>query len=122
MRLLLALALLPLPLAAQETDCANAMTQTDMNICADRDMQEADNALNAAYGTAMDRMRGAGEGGVEALRKAQRSWITFRDQACAAEGWLHEGGSMQPMVVAGCKTRLTQDRTLDLARFATEGN
>lgn len=117
MRLILALLLLPLPLAAQEADCANAVTQAQMTQCAAQDLGAADDALNAAFGKAMNRM-GSMDGGEDVLRRAQRAWIAFRDAACAAEGLPYAGGSMQGMVVVNCKTRLTDARTVDLDALA----
>ncbi|MFN3724072.1 MAG: lysozyme inhibitor LprI family protein [Paracoccaceae bacterium] len=110
---------------AQTTDCANAMTQQDMNACAAQDLVAADRDLNAAYGQArafmkrldaglIDRQRGA----EVALRDAQRAWITFRDNACAAEGFQMRGGSAEPLLVLGCKARLTKARADDLWSLA----
>ena len=48
------------------------------------------------------------------LRDGQRAWITFRDAACAAEGYLMHGGSAEPMVIYGCYARLTETRAADL--------
>ncbi|MDH2328408.1 lysozyme inhibitor LprI family protein [Cereibacter sp. SYSU M97828] len=116
-RILALTLLLPLPLAAQEADCANAVTQAQMTQCAAQELGAADDALNAAFGKAMTRMGGV-DGGEDALRRAQRAWISFRDTACAAEGLRYAGGSMQGMVVVNCKTRLTDVRTADLRALA----
>lgn len=120
-------ALLPLPLAAQELDCANAATQSAMNICAAQDLTAADEALNAAWTDAMARaktvdagMPEADRGAADALRAAQRAWITVRDSGCEAEAWTYSGGTMQPMVVANCKTRVTGARTAELRAFADQ--
>jgi uncharacterized protein YecT (DUF1311 family) len=51
------------------------------------------------------------------LRNAQRSWITYRDQACEAESTMARGGSMQPMIALFCLERLTRTRTEDLRLF-----
>ena len=53
-------------------------------------------------------------GAEDALRQAQRDWIKFRDGACKAEGFLFRGGTMEPLIIATCLTRLTQRRTSDL--------
>jgi len=112
----------PLGVTAQMMDCDAALSQADMTHCAVQDFQSADADLNAAYKTARDGMRRidaglpASERGAEmALRDAQRAWISFRDQACKAEGYLMHGGSAEPMVVYGCMARLTQQRATDLA-------
>ena len=110
---------------SQSPDCNNAMTQQVMNACAARDFSTADSDLNAAYAQARGVMRRidatlpANQRGAEvALRDAQRAWVTFRDNACAAEGFQMRGGSAEPLVVLGCKARLTQARAADLWALA----
>jgi len=102
-----------------QIDCAAAQTKTDLNACAKMDFDEADSNLNDAYKAAVAKMqemdKAATDTGAEAaLRDAQRSWVTFRDQACTSEGWTVHGGSMEPMVVLECKARLSGTRADDL--------
>lgn len=115
------LALLASPAAAQPIDCANALAQQDLNACARADWEAADADLNAAYKHAIvlleswdARLPAAERGGVAALRNAQRAWITFRDNACAAEGFAMKGGSAEPLVIYGCMRVLTQERAAHL--------
>ena len=117
----LVLACLSLPAAAQEIDCANAMAQMELNQCAYDDWEAADAELNDAYQEAMALLRdwdanlpADEQGGAEALLAAQRAWITFRDQACAAEGYAMKGGSAGPLLVYGCMRVLTEERTAHL--------
>lgn len=115
-----------------EVDCSNAVTQMDMNICADRDYQEADTALNAAYKKALaatramdDELKDMGEnyvGAVEALKRAQRSWIGYRDGQCELAGFEARGGSMEPMLVSGCLADLTRKRTDELKSVYQQQN
>ena len=112
-------------LHAQEVDCSMAETQQDMNICAEQDWQLADDELNLAYAKAMILMRNIDadlpaedQGAVQNLRNAQRSWVTFRDAACAAEAYMMHGGSAEPLLLFGCMARLTAVRTLDLEQMA----
>ena len=106
---------------AQEIDCANAMTQMDMNQCAYDDWTAADEELNLAYGEVMGLLTQWDadlptdeQGGADALREAQRAWITFRDKACEAEGYAMKGGSAEPLLVYGCMRQLTEERTAHL--------
>lgn len=115
------LILLAAPSVAQEIDCATAMAQQDLNHCAHADWQVADADLNQAYAAAMDLMRQWDEGlpaeeqgGAAALKEAQRAWITFRDKACAAEGYAMKGGSAEPLLVYGCMARVTEERASHL--------
>jgi uncharacterized protein YecT (DUF1311 family) len=117
-RPLLALACLAFPATAQEVDCANAMAQMDLNQCAYEEWESADVELNDAYKRAMALLQGWDEdlpedekGGADALKEAQRAWITFRDKACEAEGYAMKGGSAEPLLVYGCMRVLTEERT-----------
>lgn len=113
---------LPAAAAAQDkVDCDNAMTQTEMNLCAEQDYRAADAELNAVYRKAMAAMKQIDgdldqdlKGAVDALRDAQRAWVPYRNKACAAEGYLARGGTMEPMLVSGCLERLTRQRIGDL--------
>ena len=105
-------------------DCANAQTQYDMNQCAYMDFEKADRELNAVYKEALKSEaevdKQAAEmgpnyvGAVKALRKAQRAWIDYRDGHCDGVGYEAVGGSMQPMLISGCKAQLTMNRTKEL--------
>lgn len=121
--------------AAQESasvDCSNAATQAELNTCASNDYEAADQALNKAYQAAMQRMRQADEeaaatgpdsvGAVEALKKAQRGWIAYRDGHCEAEGFAMRGGSAEPMLVNGCKAELSRTRARELDALLSESN
>jgi len=118
-----AVALASAPAAAQDVDCDNPQTQTEMTICAGQDYQKADTELNAVWTKAIaiaresDNLGDAGDGRPgyeETLRKAERAWIAFRDANCDYEGFSARGGSMEPMLVNQCLARLTRDRTRQL--------
>jgi uncharacterized protein YecT (DUF1311 family) len=67
---------------------------------------------------AADKDLDAGEKGAEkALLKAQRAWIDYRDGQCEAEGFQARGGTMEPMLVAGCIANLTDQRTKELKQL-----
>lgn len=122
---ILAAALLAAPAMAQDTNCENPQSQQDMNYCAHQDWKAADARLNVAYKKARAAMRRSDQnapaslvGAEVALRDAQRAWIAFRDKACEAEGWLFRGGTMEPLIVSSCMTKLTEQRTADLELLA----
>ncbi|MCY1237257.1 Lysozyme inhibitor LprI [compost metagenome] len=114
------------PALAQEDDinCADAMTQADMNICSHRDYEAADTELNTVYKQTVVAMRAKDKelgdisadyvGAEEALKKAQRAWIGYRDGQCELAGFEARGGSMEPMLVSGCLAQLTTTRTEEL--------
>ena len=63
----------------------------------------------------------AEQGAATGLRDGQRAWITYRDAACATEGYLSHGGSIEPMVVAYCLARLTKARAADVWMLSQKG-
>jgi len=111
----------PASLAAQEPDCRDPQTQAAMNICARRDHEAADRALNRVYRdlrTALqerDRELGPRLGGIEAaLVAGQRGRIAYRDGHCTVAGAEARGGTMEPLLVTTCKAELTRHRTREL--------
>lgn len=120
-------ALAAAPALAQDADCANAEVQVEMTYCAEQHWLAADADLNVAYGAARKLLQGidadleaSQRGAADYLRDGQRAWVTFRDATCAAEGYSMHGGSAEPMVIYGCRARLTEQRTADLEAMAEE--
>lgn len=115
-------------LAGAETpNCAEPITQADMTQCAWRDFKVADTALNAQWKVTLDAMKQADRvtsmqdgrpGYAAALLKAQRAWLVFRDAQCLSEGYEARGGSMESMLVGGCRAELTRQRTAQLKKLA----
>ena len=105
--------------ALSQGACGEAVTRLDPNDCAHAARQEADAALNLAYGEASAQAETHDEhpGGraEETLRVAQRAWVACRDAACEAQAAVRDGGSMEPMIRNGCLEALTLRRTEDLS-------
>jgi uncharacterized protein YecT (DUF1311 family) len=119
-----------MPALAQEAGRTNAecvdagTTQVEMTACARENWKVADADLNTAFEKGVALLRRIDEGlpedevgGEDSLRDAQRAWVTFRDKACEAEGYLFHGGSVEPMIVYDCLARLTRDRTEGLRKM-----
>ena len=111
--------------AEPKVDCANAMSQMDINTCANEDYEAADKALNAQWTKTKKVMADwdaeleeQNKGAVDSLMKAQRAWIDYRDGQCDAVGYSVWGGTMYPAVVSGCLTELTHKRTEELKDLA----
>ena len=89
-----------------------------------RDYADADGELNAAYKKAMAaaqkmdvEYKDMGEqyvGAVDALKRAQRAWIGYRDGQCELAGFEARGGSLEPLLVSSCLADLTRKRTAEL--------
>lgn len=99
----------------QTQDCNKAMTQLDLNQCAQANFEFADRELNRAYHAAMD--AAGDEGSRTQLRNSERTWIQFRDQECARQvGPREGGGSIWPMNLASCLEEKTAQRIRELRR------
>ena len=106
-------------------DCEDAVTQADINQCADLEYQEADKALNEQWARTKEVLAGwdadidaPNRGAVADLTKAQRAWITYRDAQCDATGYSVWGGSLYQAVILGCLARVTRNRTTELKELA----
>jgi uncharacterized protein YecT (DUF1311 family) len=112
---------------AQSGDCRNPQTQQELNRCSAQELQNADRQLNQTYRQlrrTIQQRAGTGPDGKaqeNRLIDAQLAWITFRDRHCAFVRRRVAGGSIAPLAVNLCLTRLTQERTAELARFLQEG-
>jgi len=124
--------LLVLAAATQDlaVDCDNAMSQPDLNSCAFLEYERADAALNTQWKLTVaamkeqdrgfDRTWDKRPGYYDTLLAAQRAWLTYRDQHCAAEGYTMRGGSAEPMVISGCRAQLSKARTAELKSLIEE--
>jgi len=118
------LGLLALAAGEPALDCTDPQDQSSMNICALRDFETADAAMNAEWRRIVAAEREADKGidrsydrqpkHYDTLLAAQRAWLTFRDQHCLLASFEARGGSMQPMLDSGCRADLTRERTKQL--------
>ena len=108
-------------LAARETECIGQYANTCMRLSGDGETNAGmirctvgeyeawDDRLNTAYGAYMQRLEAPRDAG---LREAQRAWMALRDADCDFAASAYEGGSMQPLVSAGCHRDYAARRTL----------
>jgi uncharacterized protein YecT (DUF1311 family) len=95
---------------AQECDRSDDSQQM-MNICAAADYAAADARLNKTYQDIV------GQGDTKTnklLQTGQRAWIAFRDAECDYSTSDSAGGSIHPMQLSECLTRLTSERIKQL--------
>ncbi|MGE4799165.1 lysozyme inhibitor LprI family protein [Yersinia hibernica] len=112
---ILLLSLLTLPLGqAFALDCQKAVTQQDMNQCANSDYKKADAELNRIYKEVLDKTSSAQR---PLLKSAQLTWIKYRDADCTFQTSATEGGSVHPMIISACLTHKTEERTTQLKSF-----
>ena len=121
----LALCLGAAPVWAQTSPCDDLPDMVAISACVAKEYALADAALNAAYQAAMADMKAidaglplADRGAAEALKTAQRAWITMRDATCTAEGYQWWGGSGQGLAVQYCLLTETTARSQVLQTLA----
>lgn len=109
-------------------NCENPMVQQEMNWCAGQDLEAAERALEVQWQAALAAMKEqdaafAEIGGFEPdaflmkLLESQIGWWSYRDAHCALDGFSARGGSLEPLLVATCKARLTRARTEELSEW-----
>jgi uncharacterized protein YecT (DUF1311 family) len=104
---------------AQNPNCNNPQTQSQMNICASIAYQNADRKLNQVYRQLLPKLSAARK---QKLITAQQAWIKFRDSSCEFERSAYEGGSMAPMIYGFCLADVTEQRTKDLRRYLEDSD
>ena len=91
--------------------CADAQSQTEMNICWGKQYKAADAQLNVVYREFMSKLS-AEE--TAQLKAAQLAWLKFRDANCEFVADQFKGGSMRSMVVGMCLADVTHARVNEL--------
>lgn len=104
---------------AQNPNCNNPQTQSQMNICASIAYQNADRKLNQVYRQLLPKLSAARK---QKLIAAQQAWIKFRDSSCEFERSAYEGGSIAPMIYGFCLADVTEQRTKDLRRYLEDSD
>lgn len=105
-------------LLAQPVDCSAALTQQDMNRCAADAARASEGDMNRTAALVMRQIaeQQGGENGEAAnrFRAAQRTWLAFREAQCALAGIEALGGTLEPLLVAGCMRDMTERRASEL--------
>jgi uncharacterized protein YecT (DUF1311 family) len=91
--------------------CADAQSQTEMNICWGKEYKAADAQLNVAYREFTSKLNPEE---TAQLKATQLAWIKFRDANCEFVADQYKGGSIRPMIAAMCLADVTNARTSEL--------
>jgi uncharacterized protein YecT (DUF1311 family) len=96
--------------------CIASSGQRDVAVveCERSEYRRQDQGLNALYKQLEVKLDTSGK---SKLRDAQRAWIAFRDSQCAYERSREAGGTLAPVLEAGCLKRLTGQRVQDLRQM-----
>jgi len=100
------------PSAFPNLDCKSQdLNQMELDQCAGRDFDAADDRLNALYRKLMAGYDAANQ---EKLKAAEKAWIAWRDAECDYETNGTAGGTINPMMFTKCRTDKTEARIRDL--------
>ncbi|MBA1158094.1 lysozyme inhibitor LprI family protein [Microvirga mediterraneensis] len=90
---------------ARAEDFCEGTTQYDMNMCAGREFEKTDKAMNERYAKLMKRLDPEDQ---VKLRQAQKAWVSYRQKMCEFEA---SGlGTVRSTIFAGCLTFITEGR------------
>ena len=101
---------------ALAVDCANALDQATMGMCAAQAYEQANVELNSLYKQALQRLKDD-DGQMKRMVAAERAWIGFRDAECKFVSGPSIGGSANGMELSNCLASLTQKRSADLKTY-----
>ena len=102
---------------ASSSLCGEYGTQAEANACARREYQKVDAEMVAAYDRLMTELASYGGKHQQRLRRAQASWLQYRDANCESEASIYEGGSIRPAVYYSCLASVTRERARRLEEF-----
>ena len=97
---------------------------SEMLRCGARELEIADTALNEAWRALRTKARrrdGEADDGwsmSDALLKAQRAWLVYRDNNCEAEMGGERGRTLGTVIHQGCLIAMTQNRAKQLRSLA----
>ena len=103
------------PALAAGLDCKNAETQADLNLCAAKDLQDADQEIGRVNKALAKEL--GDPAAKTALEQAAKAWDEYRDAECKFESSGVAGGSAEQMVVAYCQAQRARTRTNVLKRI-----
>lgn len=107
---------------AHALDCNNALTTVEMNECASIDQKVVEAKLNATYQATLKSLDERKATNVrKKLVQAQRAWVRFRENDCAAVYALHADGTIRTLLWIGCMQSRTEQRIRELEDLTRTG-
>ena len=102
----------PAPGSVGQFACPTKPISTaDLEACAAKQLLAADREFNKATAGLWPLLDGTARA---ELARAQKAWLTYREQECTAEARVFLGGTLLPVEFAGCEVELTTARVKDL--------
>lgn len=110
--------------SAALADCSNADTTIEINECLGTQQRRVEAVLTAVYARAiasahesdlqLNRIRDQRIGNRDALVRAERAWIMYRDAHCVTMAYTMRDGSGEGTAAAACRLELTEQRIKQL--------
>lgn len=126
-----------IPISSTDTNALSAATTTEFDLskcyddarssdelksCAQKDFDRVDQKMSSTSKTLMSQIKSKQIGTQSApadpanetlrrLEKAEKSWHAFRESQCDFEGAVMLGDPAENVVIIGCMSRLTKERT-----------
>ena len=97
-----------------KVDCSNAITQVEINNCAQKQFLIADKELNDIYKKVMPKLDSKQK---LVLIQSQRKWLAFREEYSKIYSLIYAGGSMSLSAVLKCKVEATRSRVDELRKL-----
>lgn len=91
-----------------------SQTNSEMKEQSSNRLTKFDKELNIVYQKIMKNNSGIKK---ENIRKAQITWLKFRDLHCLCESKEHEGGSLESLIYIECLAIMTEERVKQLKIF-----
>ena len=111
----LLLCVMAMPVSAASLDCAKADTQAAVNLCAAKELKDADDELaRVSKALSKDLKDPAARA---ALDQAGKAWDAYRDAECRFESSGVTGAAAEQMVVAYCQAARARTRITVLKRI-----
>jgi uncharacterized protein YecT (DUF1311 family) len=104
---------------AEQTNCKNAKTTADLNVCSSQELQAADTKLNQLYQQLLPKISSQQK---QRLNKAQLTWVKFRDETCDYTAGQFDGGSAATFVYNSCLAEVTKNRVKDLEGYLEQAS
>ncbi len=95
--------------------CKNLTKQADLNACASRNLNTANESIGKVYNNYLKDLSPQEQ---VKLKEAQRSWVQFKEKDCSFETSPVKNGSMYPYVLSACLIDRTEKRILELNNMA----
>lgn len=101
--------------------CRKAETTADLMECIGTHYDAAVTHMETLYNTLKGQLEENSDK-MSALENNQRDWIVYRDDVCALEGAVYEGGSLERVQQLDCLTRVTHTRSDHFKRMIQAGD